>query len=276
MIGFLHSLIRKDEKLLISAFKKQNLDIELVDTRTLQLTPSTEFSFDIAIERVISTSQGVYTSKFLENQNITVVNSSKVAEMCSDKISTSLALAKAHIAQPKFGTAFDKISALAIIDELNYPAVIKPVVGSWGRLLAKINDRDAAEAILEHKQTLGNYQHSIFYIQEYVEKKGRDIRTFVVGDSCIAGIYRSSEHWITNTSRGGKAANCPLTEEISEISIKATQTMGGGVLAIDLFETAEGLLVNEVNHTMEYKNSIDITGVNIPLEIVNYVKNNYL
>ncbi|MHA2029057.1 MAG: lysine biosynthesis protein LysX [Candidatus Kariarchaeaceae archaeon] len=276
MIGFLHSLIRKDEKLLISAFNEQNLDIELIDTRTLQLTPSTEFSFDIAVERVISTSQGLYTSKFLENQNITVINSSKVADMCSDKISTSLALAKADIPQPKFGTAFDNASALAVINELNYPVVVKPVVGSWGRLLAKINDRDAAEAILEHKQTLGNYQHSIFYIQEYVEKKGRDIRSFVVGDSCIAAIYRRSEHWITNTSRGGKAENCQVTEEIAEISLIAAQTMGGGILAIDLFETSEGLLVNEVNHTMEYKNSIDTTGINIPLEIVNYVKNNYL
>ncbi len=276
MIGFIHSLIRKDEKLLISAFNEQNLEVELIDTRKLQLTPSTEFLFDVAIERVISTSQGLYTSQFLENQGIKVINSSKVANLCSDKIATSLALANALINQPKFGIAFDTASALAFIEELSYPVVIKPVIGSWGRLLAKINDRDAAEAIIEHKQTLGNYQHSIFYIQEYVEKKGRDIRSFVIGDTCIAAIYRNSEHWITNTSRGGTAENCVVTDEIEQISIKAAQTMGGGILAIDLFETAEGFMVNEVNHTMEYKNSIDTTGIDIPYEIVNYIKTQYL
>ncbi|OLS21928.1 MAG: Alpha-aminoadipate--LysW ligase LysX [Candidatus Heimdallarchaeota archaeon LC_2] len=276
MIGFLHSLIRKDEKLLISAFKEYNLEIDLIDTRKLQLTPSMEFSFDVAIERVISTSQGLYTTQFLENQNITVINSSNVAYQCSDKVATSLAMAKANIDQPKFGTAFDTESALNLIEGLGYPVVIKPVIGSWGRLLAKINDRDAAEAIIEHKQTLGNYQHSIFYIQEYVEKEGRDIRSFVIGDTCIAAIYRNSDHWITNTSRGGTAENCRVTDEIQEISVKAADAMGGGILAIDLFETSDGLKVNEVNHSMEYKNSISTTGVNIPSEIVNYIKNQYL
>ncbi|MCE7733577.1 MAG: lysine biosynthesis protein LysX [Candidatus Heimdallarchaeota archaeon] len=276
MIGFLHSLIRKDEKLLISAFNEQNLEIELIDTRKLQLTPLMEFSFDVAIERVISTSQGLYTSQFLENQDIKVLNSSKVANLCSDKIATSLALSKANIDQPKFASAFDMDSALAVIEELGYPVVIKPVIGSWGRLLAKINDRDAAEAVIEHKQTLGNYQHSIFYIQEYVEKKGRDIRSFVIGDNCVAAIYRNSAHWITNTSRGGIVENCHVTDEIEEISVKAAHTMGGGILAIDLFETNEGFIVNEVNHTMEYKNSIDTTGIDIPAEIVNYIKTQYL
>ena len=148
---------------------------------------------------------------------------------------------------------------------------MKPVVGSWGRLLSKINDRQAAEAILEHKKTLGSYQHSIFYIQEYVEKHGRDIRSFVVGDECIAAIYRESKHWITNTARGAVASNCSVTSEIAEISLAAAQAVGGGVLAIDIFETDKGFLVNEVNYTMEFRNSIMPTSVNIPEKMVDYV-----
>jgi [lysine-biosynthesis-protein LysW]--L-2-aminoadipate ligase len=104
-----------------------------------------------------------------------------------------------------------------------------------------------------------------------VEKEGRDIRSFVVGDECIGAIYRSSEHWITNTARGAVATNCPVTNEIAEISVKAANAVGGGVVAIDLFESKEGLLVNEVNYTMEFKNSITTTGVNIPAKIVDYV-----
>ena len=119
--------------------------------------------------------------------------------------------------------------------------------------------------------TLGTYHHSIFYIQKYIEKNGRDIRSFVIGDRCIAAIYRSSDHWITNTARGGVAQNCPLTDELKTLSVKAAKAVGGGIVAVDLFETKNGLLVNEVNYTMEFRNSITTTGVNIPELIVDYV-----
>ena len=162
-------------------------------------------------------------------------------------------------------------SALQAIERLGYPVVLKPAVGSWGRLLSKVNDREAAEAILEHKETLGSYHHSIFYIQKYVEKHGRDIRSFVVGDETICAIYRTSPHWITNTARGGVATNCPVTREVNDISVRAAKAVGGGVVAIDLFETPDGLMVNEVNYTMEFRNSIDTTGVDIPAKVVDYV-----
>jgi [lysine-biosynthesis-protein LysW]--L-2-aminoadipate ligase len=154
---------------------------------------------------------------------------------------------------------------------LGYPVVLKPAVGSWGRLLAKVNDRDAAEALLEHKVTLGSFHHGAFYVQEYVNKPGRDIRSFVVGGETICAIYRSSPHWITNTARGGAATNCPVTPEIDEVSRAAAEAVGGGVVAVDLFESERGILVNEVNYTMEFRNSIDTTGVNIPAKIVDYV-----
>jgi [lysine-biosynthesis-protein LysW]--L-2-aminoadipate ligase len=149
--------------------------------------------------------------------------------------------------------------------------VLKPLNGSWGRLLAKINDRDAAETILEHKHTLGGYHHSIFYIQEYIDKPGRDIRSFVVGGEVIAVIYRHASHWVTNTARGGEATACPLTSEIEQISRAAAEAVGGGVVAIDILEAPDGrLLVSEVNHTTEFRNSIAPTGVDIAGRIVDY------
>ena len=157
------------------------------------------------------------------------------------------------------------------IEELGYPVVLKPAVGSWGRLLSKINDRDAAETVLEHKTVLGSYHHSIFYIQQYIEKKGRDIRSFVVGGDCIAAIYRTSDHWITNTARGATASKCEVTDEVAQISIAAAEAVGGGIVAVDLFESDDGLLVNEVNYTMEFRNSIDTTGVDIPAVVTSYV-----
>ncbi len=151
--------------------------------------------------------------------------------------------------------------------------MLKPAVGSWGRLLSKVNDREAAESILEHKAILGTYHHSIFYIQQYIEKHGRDIRSFVVGDECIAAIYRSSPHWITNTARGAEATGCRVTPAIADISLSAARAVGGGILAVDLFETPDGLLVNEVNYTMEFRNSLSTTGVNIPERMVRYLLN---
>ena len=272
-VGLLHSILRKDEKLLIEEFRKRpNVDLQMIDDRELYFTLGKNgFTYDVVLERAINHSRALHALMLFESAGVRCVNTSQVALTCGDKLLTSRALAAHHVPQPPVKIAFTEKSALNAIEEMGYPVVIKPAVGSWGRLISKINDRDAAEAILEHKTILGSYHHSIFYIQKYIEKRGRDIRSFVVDDECIAAIYRTSEHWITNTARGGKASNCPVTDEIRQISLQAARAVGGGVVAIDIFETDDGLLVNEVNYTMEFKNSIETTGVNIPGRIVDYV-----
>ncbi len=271
-VGFLHSLIRKDEKLLLEAFKSiPNTELVMLDDRKLTFDLATAPDVDVVLERSINHSRAMHALHLFEALGIPCINTYDVSRICGDKLLTSVALKANNIAQPEVRIAFTEDSAIAAIEELGYPVVLKPAVGSWGRLLSKINDREAAESILEHKAVLGSYHHSIFYIQKYVDKQGgRDIRSFVVGDDCIAAIYRTSEHWITNTARGAKATGCPVTPEIADISLAAAQAVGGGVVAIDLFETPSGLQVNEVNYTMEFKNSIDTTGVNIPQHIAAY------
>jgi len=270
-VGLLHSLIRKEEKLLLEAFRQQSVTPIMLDDRKLTFDLESVPDIDIVVERCINHSRAMHGLRLFESLGIRCINSSDVARICGDKILTSLALKEAGLAQPPIRVAFTEDSALIAIEERGYPVVLKPVVGSWGRLLAKVNDRDSAEAILEHKTVLGSYHHSIFYIQKYVEKQGRDIRSFVVGNECIAAIYRSSSHWITNTARGAVATGCPVTDEIASLSVAAAHAVGGGVLAVDLFESTEGLLVNDVNYTMEFRNSIDTTGVNIPERVVTYV-----
>ena len=270
-VGLLHSLIRKEEKLLLDAFRQQNVTPIMLDDRKLTFDLESVPDIDIVVERCINHSRAMHGLRLFESLGIRCINSSDVARICGDKILTSVALKEAGLNQPPIRIAFTEDSALIAIEELGYPVVLKPAVGSWGRLLAKVNDRESAEAILEHKTVLGSYHHSIFYIQKYVEKQGRDIRSFVVGNECIAAIYRSSSHWITNTARGAVATGCPVTDEIASLSVAAAHAVGGGVLAVDLFESTEGLLVNEVNYTMEFRNSIDTTGVNIPGRVVTYV-----
>ena len=273
-IGVLLSRVRVEEKLLLQAFEARGLAVDVRDDEEVvfDLHRNGWGRYDVVLERCVTQSRALAALLVLKDWGVRTVNRLEVVQTCGDKLATTSALVREGVPTPQVKIAFTPESALEAIEAMGYPVVLKPSVGSWGRLLSKINDRQAAEAILEHKQTLGGYQHHIYYIQEYVDKPARDIRAFVVGDETICAIYRYSEHWVTNTARGGRASNCPVTPQIHALSLAAARAVGGGVVAVDLLETPDGrLLVNEVNHTMEFRNSIDTTGVNIPGRIVDYV-----
>ncbi len=290
-VGILCSRIRVEEKLLFQAFRERGVEAERIADEGVLLglpgtpplllpeseegqghAPSPLGPCDVVLIRSLSHSRALYASQMLRAGGVPVVNAPEVIAVCGDKLLTSLALARHGVPTPRVRVAFSPEAALAAMEEMGYPVVLKPLNGSWGRLQAKVNDRDAAEAILEHKQTLGGYIHSVFYIQEYIPKPGRDIRSFVVGGETIAAIYRVSPHWITNTARGAQALHCPVTPEIDRISRAAAAAVGGGVVAVDILEAPDGrLLVSEVNHTPEFRNSIAPTGVDIPGRIADYV-----
>lgn len=275
-IAILASRVRVEEKLLVEALQKRGVEFEIIDDGQLLLDlerPHERWqAYDAVLCRSVSQSRGLAVSHVLEHWGVPVYNSARVTALCNDKLLTTLTLMRAGIPTPSTLLAFEQQSAVQGIEMLGYPAVLKPVTGSWGRLLARVNDRDAAEAVLEHQETLGGYQHHIHYIQEYVAKPQRDIRAFVVGDRTICAIYRASAHWVTNTARGATTSNCPVTPELNDLCLRAAQAMGGGILAIDVFEDEErGYLVNEINATMEFRNSIAPTGVDIPQEIVEYI-----
>ena len=271
-IGVLCSRIRAEEKLLFESFSRRRLEFDKIDDREIVFEIGAEPPrYDVVLERCLHHSRALYALRILNQWGVPTVNTYDVALTCGDKINTTTALVAAGVPSPRTLVAFTPESALRAIETLGYPVVLKPAIGSWGRLLAKISDRDAAEALLEHKDTLGSYQHAIFYVQEFIDKPSRDIRSFVVGDETICAIYRESAHWITNTARGGRARNCPVTPEIDRLSRAAARAVGGGVLAVDLLEHPDGLLVSEVNYTMEFRNSIDTTGVDIPGRIIDYV-----
>lgn len=274
-IGVLFSRVRVEEKWIFAALEQRGVDYERLDDRKVFFDlehPGEWKSFDAILERSISYTSGLNILRVLNAWGLPTVNTAKVAETCGDKLATSAVLAKAGLPQPRNLAAFSTKAALDAIETIGYPVVIKPVVGSWGRLLAKINDRDAAEAVLEHKSVLGSVQHSIFYIQEYIEKPGRDIRVFVMGDRAITAIYRKSQHWITNTARGGEGEVCKITPELEKICIGAAQAVGGGVLAIDILEHPDrGFLINEINHTMEFHTLMPITGVDVSGLLVDYL-----
>lgn len=273
-IGVLCSRVRVEEKLIFTALRERGVAFEKIDVRNLIFDFGENMSLDCdaVLLRCLSHSRAICAARLLQMQGLRVVNTHDVINTCGDKILTTLALQGRGIPTPRTAVALSEQMAMTAIEEIGYPVVLKPPVGSWGRLLAKLNDRQAAEAVIEYKQALDRPQHTPFYIQEYVDKPGRDIRTMVVGDETVYAIYRKSSHWITNTARGGDVVNLPVTPEIDRLSRAAADAVGGGIVAVDLLEAADGsLLVNEVNHTPEFHGAMQAVDVDITGKMVEYV-----
>ncbi len=280
-VGLVCSRVRVEEKMLLEALSRRPEAVVIrVDDDLIQAPlvgepattgPAAELrGCDVVVLRALSQARQVALARLVESWGIPVVNPAAVIETCGDKLRTTLALAGAGVPTPRARVAFTVEAALAAVEELGYPCVVKPTVGSWGRLVARLNDRDAAEAVLEHKMVLGGPLHKVLYLQAHVEKPGRDLRAFVLNGRTVAVIGRRSEHWITNTARGARAEPVVASQELDRLCSLAAAAVGGGALAVDLLEGPDGLLVNEVNSTMEFRNSVAPTGVDIPLLLADH------
>jgi [lysine-biosynthesis-protein LysW]--L-2-aminoadipate ligase len=275
-VGLLYSRIRRDEKLLLSELRERGHEVTKIDVRKEQFNisqaPDVFEGLDIVVDRCLATSRSLYITQFLESYDVPVVNAAETADVCADKVKNSLALEAAGVPTPNTEVAFTTDSALETVEEFGYPCVIKPVVGSWGRLMAKVESRSAAEAILEHKATLGHYQHKVFYVQEFVEKPGRDIRVVAVDGEPVAAMTRSSDHWLTNAAKGGEVAAFDVDDRALELVEAASAAVGGGLLGVDLMETGDDYTVHEVNHTVEFKALNDAVDVDVPSEVVDWLE----
>ncbi|PSQ47311.1 lysine biosynthesis protein LysX [Halobacteriales archaeon SW_7_65_23] len=279
-VGMLYSRIRKDEKLLLAELRDRGHAVEKIDVRKqsfgLSEPPAAFEDVDVVLDRCLATSRSLYATRFLDAYGIPVVNSSATAEVCADKVKNSLALAGAGIRTPRTEVAFTSDAALEIVERFGYPCVLKPVVGSWGRLMAKIDSRSAAEAIFEHKETLGHYEHKVFYVQEFVEKPGRDIRVLAADGEPIAAMTRHSDHWLTNAAREAETSAFELDDEAGEIVAAASEAVGGGLLGVDLMELEgdddPGYTVHEVNHTVEFKALNEAVDVDVPAAVVDWLE----
>jgi [lysine-biosynthesis-protein LysW]--L-2-aminoadipate ligase len=273
-LGVLISHLRLEEKLILAAARERGIDVRTLMDRKLVLDISSgvldqpELECDVVLDRGVAHSRAAYTLRALETWGIPTINRSSATAICDDKALCSLALGAAGIPTPKTLLAFSVESALEACEKLGFPVVLKPVTGSWGRLLAKANGPEQARVILEQKIEVGAFHHAIFYIQEFLEKPGRDIRVFVVGDRVIAASYRASDHWITNTARGATSHACPVTPQIEELSLRSCAAVGARIAGVDLIETFDGYSVVEVNTGGEFHGLLSTTHVDIAAEIV--------
>lgn len=249
------SRVRVEEKRILEALDRRRAPWRHLDPRQLWLDlDGKALPFSGVLNREVSYTRGLYLARLLEAQGLRVVNPAAVIEVCGDKLLTSLALRRADLPVPRTTVALTPPAGLAAIDHLGLPAVIKPLVGSWGRLAALVRDRDAAEAVLEHREALPSPQQQVVYLQELVDKPGRDIRVLVVGPEPVAAAWRSASGWRTNGARGASFSPCPPDGDVARLARAAARAVGGGVLAVDLLEGRGGeLYVLEVNHTPEFR-----------------------
>ncbi len=277
-LGLVYDRIRWDEKALVRAAKKVGIDLGLIDSKTICIETTQgkeelkeEFGH-VVIQRCVSYFRGLHITSVLENSGLEVINDFNVSLTCGNKLFTTLALGKAGVPVPKTLVAFTEEGVSRALKKLGYPAVIKPVVGSWGRLIALIKDRESAQAIIESREQMRNALLQIYYLQEYVERPPRDLRVLVIGDDVVAASYRYSpeDDWRTNVARGGTSEPCPMTDDLEEIALKTAEAVGGGVLAVDCMESPSGILVHEVNSTVEFRGLCSTTKADIPGKIINY------
>lgn len=244
----------------------------VVDPRKIIWEDSSLRELDVLLDREISQSRAYHIMELMRGSSVTLVNDFETVQLCGDKAFTSVKLKKHGIPTPDFRVAFGSESALKAVEDIGYPAVLKPVDGSWGRMVAKIGNREAAEATIEHKSNLDSHYHSIYYVQEFVDTGKKDIRSFVIGEEVVGAAYRESDHWITNAARGGESRPYPVSDELEDIVRSTSEVFGGGALAVDLLEGDKGLLINEINCSMEFKESMKVIDKDIPARLLDYVE----
>lgn len=268
--------IRLEEKMLEEKSKELGHDTKMIDAKTTQISTENkknDFDFgDVVLERCVSYFRGLHFTSCLEFLDVPVLNKFEVANNCGNKMITSLLLKKYNVPTPKTYFAFSSETALEILEKQGYPLVIKPIVGSWGRGVMLLKDRDTADAIIEVRELSDGPLDRIYYLQEAVKRPPRDIRAIVIGDQVIAAMYRTSTGGFkTNIALGGEPVMCEITKDLEDVCIKASKAVGGGILGVDVMEDEKrGFVVHEVNNTVEFKGLAKVAKRNIPKEMIDY------
>jgi [lysine-biosynthesis-protein LysW]---L-2-aminoadipate ligase len=272
-LAVLTSRVRVEERLLFAELDRRRVPYEQLDTRRARFrVDEPALPYGAALSREISHTRNLYAATLFEHAGLRVINSSRIIGLCGDKLFTALALHSAGLPTPRAMVTLTPEAALEYLDDFGYPAVVKPVTGSWGRLGARLRDHESAEAVLEHRSALPSPQYQIAYVQEYIDKPDRDIKAYVFGGEVIGAIYKTSDHWRTNTARGGTPLVCPLTDELVKLLRNTADAIGDGILGIDVLEDRDGrLYVNEVNHTPEFHGAVEVLGVDLVGAYVDFV-----
>lgn len=277
-ISILYDKIRYEEKVLYDKAVKRDLKVSLLDAKNILLSSeSNQSDFNssrVFFQRCLSLYRSLYITTCLEFLGCNVINSSNIIDICGNKLKTTLKLAQHNIPTPKTYFAFSAEGVKELLIKIGFPKVLKPVVGSWGRGVFPLRNQELANMLLEIRDEDANPLSRIYYVQEMVRRPPRDIRCIVIGHNLVTSVYRYSanEEWRTNVSRGGRTELAPITKELEDIVIKTSEVIGEGILGVDLMEDLDnGLVVHEVNNNVEFRGASQVSNVDIPDAILDYL-----
>jgi [lysine-biosynthesis-protein LysW]--L-2-aminoadipate ligase len=276
-LAIIYDKVRFEEKALYEKAQKKGVKAQIVDGKTISVTTESKHKElglgDVILQRSVSHYRGLYMTACLEFLGYPVINRFQVGETCGNKLLTSLVLAKHKIPTPKTQFAFSAETALETMKKSGFPQVLKPIVGSWGRGVFPLRDEEVASMVVEMREEDDSPFARIYYVQEMIDRPPRDIRCIVVGDQAVTAIYRYSaeNEWRTNVARGGKAELADITKELEDLAIKAANAVGGGIVGVDMMEEKDGgLVVHEVNNTVEFHGAATVSEADIPGAMIDY------
>jgi [lysine-biosynthesis-protein LysW]--L-2-aminoadipate ligase len=275
-VGILFDRLRWEEKALMEEAGSAGATAALTDVKGLAFTVTGQSSAplgDVMLQRCISHQRALMVSRILEGTGAAVVNRASVAEVCGNKLATSIALSKAGVPTPKTVVALSSEGVSAAAEQLGFPLVLKPFSGSWGRMVTIVRDRETLQSVVELREELPNPIEHMFYMQEYVRRPPRDIRAVVAGEEIVACVFRHAPdgEWRTNVARGGRSEAFSPDASLRETVLRAASCVGGGVLGVDAMESPDGYMVHEVNNTVEFRGAQSAVAWSIPRKIMQYV-----
>ena len=254
----------------ITGMQARVADQPSLSSRDLELD-----SYDAILVRIIprgSLEQTIFRMDalhLLEERGVRVLNKAKAIERTVDKYYTSGLLAQAGLLTPRTIVCERSDDALKAFVTLGRDVVVKPLFGSMGLGLVRIENEDLAYRVFKALEI----ERAVYYLQEFIPHHGRDIRAFVLGDRVVASMERIADSWRTNFARGAECRAVNLTADQEELCLRATQAVGTEYAGVDLLPVSSGdSYILEVNGIPGWK-GLQATGeVDIAGEIANYLQ----
>lgn len=179
-----------------------------------------------------------------------VINPARAIEAAVDKFLTSAKLAQAGLDTPRTIVCQTADEALAAFEQLGGDVVLKPIFGSEGRGITRLNDEALAQRAFKMLAQLG----AVLYVQEFVAHEGFDYRLLLIGDDCLAMRRSNKLDWRTNVSRGAATDKFDPPADFIDMARRAAHAVGALVAGVDILPARDGRLYTlEVNAVPGWK-----------------------
>jgi [lysine-biosynthesis-protein LysW]---L-2-aminoadipate ligase len=257
-VAFLAERLRVEERQLADSFKSRGLCSELIKPASLSinLNESTQQVADLILDRGVTTKDTAALSALLATNGAMVVNRPATSRLMADRLALMRHLVIAGLPVPQSRVCFGEESALKAIEEIGYPAVIKTLDVDPAFPSAFVDDRDSAEAIVEHRIVLG-HDHTALIQSFQPSVHDRSLRAVVIGSQPVSYDARPHDGWRPNTGESYVPVE-GVNEDVEELVSAVISRAGTGVYAVLMIETETGPVVTGIENLVTFRHLVDL------------------